>query len=799
MCTDFTDLNKACPKDPYPLPRIDVLVDSTARYEIFSMMDAYQGYHQIYMAKVDRYKTSFITHGGIYYYNVMPFGLKNADVTYQRLVNKMFSELIRRTMEVYVDDMLVKSKRSDNHLEHLKQAFTIMMSYGMKLNPNKCTFRVSGGTFLGYMVSERRIEPNPEKIEAIMGLRSQATIKEDNKSYLMKPPLLANPKEGEVLFLYLAVSENTVSSVLVREFEGIQNPIYYVSKLLQGAKKRYSEMEKLALALVVTARKLRPYFESHKIIVLTNYPLKYVMSRPEASGRLVKWAIELGEYYIDYQARVTQKAQVLVDFMIELAGNPIKEQNNKWMLHMDGSSNASKGEAGIWIQGPEGAEIEVAAKLSFRITNNEVEYEALILGLELEYEARARNLEAAKTWMDKFDNCAIQQIPRYENDKADALSKFGATMAGIKDRRITTIIRDKTVITESLNVEMVCESKSWKDAIVKYLENGILPDDPILAKRIKFKVEYVMKEVHEGCCGNHSGARLLAQKIMRRGYFWPTIVKVAREFVKRYDSCQRYASLIHQPATSMEPIKIACPFDQWGIDILGPFHPAQAHKKFIISIGFGQWNSISRRITKWCKELKIAQHFTAVGNPQVNGQTEVTNRTILQHLKTQIVAKGSWVEELPGVLWAYRTTLQTATGETPFCLVYETEAIIHIKMGEESQRVMTYDSETNQDERSFDLITIEERRDMAYARIMHHKGMMMKNYNRKVKPRQLQVEDLVLKIVEVTCHVGKLDPAWEGPYKVIEIKKRGTYKLKDMQRQKLPRPYNIHNLKKFYA
>ncbi|KAL2240909.1 UNVERIFIED_CONTAM: hypothetical protein Sindi_0732100 [Sesamum indicum] len=288
-------------------------------------------------------------------------------------------------------------------------------------------------------------------------------------------------------------------------------------------------------------------------VLLTNYPLKYVMSRPEASGKLVRWAIELGEYYIDYQARVAQKAQVLVDFMIELAGNPIKEQNNKWMLHVDGSSNSSKGEAGIWIQGPEGVEIEVAAKLSFPITNNEAEYEALILGLELAYEAGARNLEvfmdsqlvvkqiegtyeiresemtsyrkAAKTWMDKFDNCAIQQILHCENDKADALSKFGATMAGIKNRIITTIIHDEVVIIEGLNVEMVCESESWKDEIM-YLENGILPDDPILAKRIKFKAarftiisrqlykrtidgpslkclnkertEYVMKEVHEG-------------------------------------------------------------------------------------------------------------------------------------------------------------------------------------------------------------------------------------------------------------------------------------------------------------
>ncbi|KAL2226711.1 UNVERIFIED_CONTAM: hypothetical protein Sindi_2029800, partial [Sesamum indicum] len=165
-------------------------------------------------------------------------------------------------------------------------------------------------------------------------------------------------------------------------------------------------------------------------------------------------------------------------------------------------------------------------------------------------------------------------------------------------------------------------------------------------------------------------------------------------------------------------------------------------------------------------ELKIAQHFTAVANPQANGQTEVTNRTIFQHLKTRLENKGSWVDELPGVLWAYRTTLRMATSETPFCFVYGTEAIIPVEIGEESQRVAIYDPESNQDERGFDLTMIEEKRDAAYARILHHKGLMMKNHDRRIRPRQLQVE--------ASKYVGKLDPPWDGPYKVIEIRKKGT-------------------------
>ncbi|XP_011071463.1 uncharacterized protein LOC105156901 [Sesamum indicum] len=344
MCVDFTDLNKACPKDPYPLPRIDLMVDSTTGFEMFSMMDAYQGYHQIHMEEEDRDNASFITDKGIYCYNMMSFGLKNAGATYQRLVNKMFGDLLGKIMEVYGDDMLVKSKRSQDHLEDLAHAL------------------------------------------------------QELKEYLTKPPLRANSKEGETLLLYLGVSENAVSSVLVREEGNNQYPIYYVSKMLQGAESRYSEMEKLVLALVITARKLRPYFQSHKVVVLTNHPLKHVMSRPEASGRLIKWAVELGQYDADYQSRTVQKAQILADFVTEISSDPNspvadREQGSKWMLHVDGSSNANNGGAGILIQGPKDVEIEVAARLSFSMTNNEAEYEALILGLELAHEAGARDLE----------------------------------------------------------------------------------------------------------------------------------------------------------------------------------------------------------------------------------------------------------------------------------------------------------------------------------------------------------------------------------------------------------------------
>ena len=158
---DFTDLNKTYPKDSFPLPRIDQLMDSTAGHKLLTFMDTFSGYNQIKIAEEDQEKTAFIISQWLYCYKLMPFRLKNGGATYQRLVNKMFSKQIGRNMEVYVDNMLAKSKEKLTHLDDLTETFATFKQYQMKLNPSKCAFGVASGKFLGFMVSQREIEENP--------------------------------------------------------------------------------------------------------------------------------------------------------------------------------------------------------------------------------------------------------------------------------------------------------------------------------------------------------------------------------------------------------------------------------------------------------------------------------------------------------------------------------------------------------------------------------------------------------------------------------------------------------------
>ena len=181
VCINFTDLNKACPKDPFPMLRINQLVDATIGHPWMSFLDAFQGYHRIPLALDDQEKTAFVTLIGNYHYKVMPFGLKNAESTYQRMMTRMFESELGKNIEIYIDDMVVKSKMVSEHLGDLQAIFQILKKYKLRLNASKCSFGVGSVKFLGYMVTHRGIEVNPDQIKTINNLQSSRNPKEVQK------------------------------------------------------------------------------------------------------------------------------------------------------------------------------------------------------------------------------------------------------------------------------------------------------------------------------------------------------------------------------------------------------------------------------------------------------------------------------------------------------------------------------------------------------------------------------------------------------------------------------------------
>ncbi|KAM1483810.1 hypothetical protein ACFXTO_035939 [Malus domestica] len=242
-------------------------------------------------------------------------------------------------MEVYVDDMLVKSKHADQHITNLYETFTILKRYRMRLNPNKCAFGVGSGKFLGFMISQRGIEANPEKIKAILDMKKPVTSK-DIQSLTSKVATLtrfiSKATDRCAPFFkalkgskkYITWTDECVEAfknlkdymskahMLSKPEDGnVERPVYYASKALQDAETRYSNIEKLALALVMSARKLRLYFQAHSIIVLTNHPLRQILQSLDTFGRMIKWVIALGEFDIFYQPKPAKKGQAVADFI----------------------------------------------------------------------------------------------------------------------------------------------------------------------------------------------------------------------------------------------------------------------------------------------------------------------------------------------------------------------------------------------------------------------------------------------------------------------------------------------------
>nr|CAN74048.1 hypothetical protein VITISV_017189 [Vitis vinifera] len=813
VCVDYTNLYNACPKDSFSLPRIDQIEDSTVGQGMLSFLNAFSGYHQIPMSPDDEENTSFITPHGLYCYKVMP-------------------------------------------------------KYGMKLNLSKCAFGVNADKFLGFMVSQRGIEVSPDQVKAVMETPPPRNKKElqrltgklvalgrfiarftnelrpfflairkagahrwtDScqnafekiKHCLMQPPILSSPIPKEKLYMYLVVSEWTISAVLFRcPSPKEQKPIYCLT----------------VLALRSAAQKLRPYFQAHPVIVLTDQPLRNILHKPDLTGRMLQWAIELSEFGIEFQPRLSMKGQVMADFVLEYSRRPSQHHQSSeqewWTLRVDGASRSSGSGVGLLLQSPTGEHLEQAIRLGFSASNNEAEYEAILSGLDLalalsvsklriysdsqlvvrhvqkEYEAKdarmARYLAKVRNTLQQFTEWTIKKIKRTDNGRADALAGIAASLP-IKEVILLPIyVQTNPSIAEISTCNTIeanqADGQEWTYNIAEYLRTGTLPGDPKQAHKVRVQAarftlirghlykrsftgpyirclghseaQYVLAELHEGICGNHSGGRSLAHRAHSQGYYWTTMKKDATAYVKKCDKCQKYAPIPHMPSATLKLVSGPWPFAQWGMDIVGPLPAAPAQKKFLlvatdyfskwveaeayasikdkdvtkfvwknIVCRFGipqtiiadngpQFDSIAFR--NFCLKLNIRNSYSTPRYPQSNGQAEATNKTLITALK-------KWLEQAKGK---------------------ESAAI---RMADYQQRASAH-------------------------------------YNRKARPRSFKNGTLVLrKVFENTAEVGvgKFQANWEGPYIVSKASESGTYHLQKLDGTPLLRPWNVSNLKQYY-
>ncbi|XP_021991631.1 protein NYNRIN-like [Helianthus annuus] len=383
------------------------------------------------------------------------------------------------------------------------------------------------------------------------------------------------------------------------------------------------------------------------------------------SGRLAKWAIELGGHNILYRPRPAIKGQVLADFIIEVLEDKIKDcevvdtpikdtSDGVWLLYTNRASNEDGAGAGLRLVSPKKHEFTYAIKLDFKNTNNEAEYETFLAGLRLAIKMGAQNLQAhvdsllnasqinglydvkgevmalyleqAKELLQQFKSYKVVHINRSENKPADALSKLASTAFQhlAKDVRIE-VLRNPYVLLRQVNVIEI-GPPSWMTPISQYLQEGILPENKAEARKILNKAlfyemnggilylrsflgpllrcvdpqdaSYLIREIHEGIYDIHVCPRMVVAKIMNAGYYWPEMHVDALKELRKCDSCQRHTPKTLRPKNNLIPVSTAWPFQQWGIDMVGPFPEAPGAVKFIIvAVDY---------FTKWVKAKALA-------------------------------------------------------------------------------------------------------------------------------------------------------------------------------------------------
>nr|GEV26735.1 reverse transcriptase domain-containing protein [Tanacetum cinerariifolium] len=585
---------------------------------------------------------------------------------------------IGRNIEVYVDDLVVKSYTEPEMMRDIEGTFRTLRKVNMKLNPKKCSFGLTEGVFLEYVVTPEGIKPCPDKTSVVLQLPAPRTIKEVQslngklaslnrflsksakkslppfqalkkcikksdfhwtveaeqafqqlKQHLSELPLFVAPKPQEELIIYLSATYGAISTVLMTERGTAQMSIYFISRGLQCSELNYSPMEKLVLSLVFATKRLRQYFQAHPITVITDQPIKQVMSRPDVAGRLQKWSIMLGEHNITYRPRTSVKEKSYQIFSLRCRAMSHKLcQRQKIKKNRRRFSQTAR---------------------HFTASNNKAEYEALVTGLRIAARMGVQNVQVSVdsklvanqvlgTYMAKEDNMVNGLLKRRSSLRKQEGGKKappqGPSIRVIGGGPLQMIVPYTVVKMRRTTPGEICP----------------FPKEPGKVKFLIVSMDYFTKWIEAKAVATITGRQV-------KKFVWDNIV---------------------------------CRF---GI-------PGE-----IISYNGKQFSD--NPFKDWCDKPNITQQFASVKHPQSNGL----------------------VEELPRVLWAHRTMIKSSHSDTPFSLTYGTEVVIPTEIGIVTYRTAAVDVVNNDEDVRLNLDLLEERQERATIREANAKSKMMKYYN----------------------------------------------------------------------
>jgi len=824
VCQDFRKLNASTKKDYFPLPFTDIILDHVAGHECYSFLDGFSGYNQVSIRSCDQLKTTFTTEWGTFAFTRMPFGLCNAPGTFQRLMMDIFKDFLRHFIEVFIDDFAVFSNRED-HLGYLRKTFQKCRETNLKLHPGKCFFGMASGLLLGHVVSQTGLQVDLEKVKAILTLLPPTNVREirgflgcvgyyrrfidgyakraipltellkqdteflwtgdrqeafeDLKTQLAKAPILSVPDWNKEFHVTIDASGWCLGSILWQfDEQKRENPIYYASRQMSAAERNYTTTEREALAVVYSCKKFRHYLLGYKVIFHTDHDsLKYLVNKPDLSGRIARWILLLQEF--DYEVVVKSgKANSNADYLSRQRG---KESITDISANFPDEFSDPL-EPPVEVSEPESVPVSV-----FHLGSESVsEYQSIIDYLvESKYpeqmsreEKEIFQRQAAPFTLIKgvlFKQGADEVLRRCLEpaDRKKVIRALHAGSSGGHFAFVSTINRIRSAgywwpylhrdVREFVKSCDQCQRIGAPSFRNHWPLTPIIP----LAPFEKWGIDFI-------------------------GPIHPVSARKKRYIILATDYATKW---VEAKATRKNDAETSAGF--LFEEILMRFgHPLE----LVSDRGTHFLNDVIVDLTD---RYLIKHRKTTPYNPKANGLTERANGIIGKILNKMVSAhKTDWDRKLPSAVHAYNTTEKITTGQTPYFLVFGQTAVHGVELEVETFRVMANRNAQEGTDILPRLLAIEQLEEIRNIALEKTIGIQVKR--KEVYDRKLPVDHGIkqdgLVLLYDNRHKdfpGKLHTRWMGPFRVVHVFENGSLQLQDLKGQWLDTRVNGSRVKKY--
>ena len=812
LCVDYRGLNAATRKDAFPLPRIDDILARLGGAKIFSTLDLASGYWQVLVDPAHRHKTAFITPFGLFEWNVMPFGLCNAPLTFQRLMHEQLRTAYTFA-EDYIDDVLVHSAGVTEHLEHLRAVLTLMREANLHLKLAKCTFGTPEVAFLGHVVSAEGVSTDPAKITAIQTMPAPANLKELRaflgltgyyrrfvpgyatvatplhdlvnqapswrwtaecqaaferlKVSLATPPVLAYPRMDVPFEIHTDASNVAIGVVLAQVVDGVEHPVAYWSRRLSATEKNWSATDRECLAVVEAVRTYKHLLGMRRFKVITDHSaLHWLMDLRDATGRLARWQLELQHLHFD-------------------------------VSHRPGRRHAN------------------ADALSRLVAAPTEPHQVVLL---------APVREEMATTNDRIgDMSRFGDIGRLQRQDPTLAAMFSYLEAGTAPTDLSgQDLRRFLVEAELFTVQ---DGKLWYTASLTERNHPRLVIPTVLRAT-------VLRDFHDDRMAGHLGLSKTYARLRQRCYWRGMFADVAA-WIATCSPCNSRKTPRRTPPGELQPITVPGPWHTVAVDVLGPLPESNDGNKYVLVFGdlFTKWaeafamarqdaqtvahhlvtNILCRfgapirllsdrgqvflsEVLKGATDaLAVKRVHTSAYHPQTDGQVERFNKTLADMLACYTATdQKDWDEHLPFVVFAYNCAVHPTTSFSPYHLLFgrEPNTPADVAMGTVSAEALDAD-------------TLRDRMARAHAAARDAsskaKDRQRAEYNNRGDRSQPAYTsgDLVWLY---TPHVAKgrskkLAHLWQGPYAITERTGPVTVRLRTPTGRRFSQVVHVSRLK----